>query len=288
MNYIIHLAIFVAIYSIVGISLNLVVGFTGLFSIAHAAFYGIGAYSTAILLSKYSTNFFLTILAGIIISMFISLLIGIILSRFNDDYFAIVSIGFCVIAFLVFNNWHSLTNGPHGFSGIERPALLGYEFASNISFLLLTLTALAVIYICCRLIVRSSFGRVLKSVREDEKAVEVFGYNVTYYKLAIFIISAVIVSIAGSLFGSYMTYVGPEMFTLNESIFIVVIIILGGLGTLAGSILGAFLMILIPESLRFLGLPITSAGQIQQIIYGTLLVLIMMFRPQGIVGEYRL
>ncbi|MBI5055116.1 MAG: branched-chain amino acid ABC transporter permease [Nitrospirae bacterium] len=288
MDYIIHLAIFFTIYSILGLSLNLVVGYTGLFSITHAVFYGIGAYTTAILLTVFNLNFFLSVIAGAIIALIISLLIGIVLSRFSDDYYAIVSIGFSVIAFTVFLNWHSLTRGPFGFPGINRPSILNYEFSSNGAFLLLSFFFFAVIFVICRHIVNSSFGRVLRSIREDEKTIQVFGYNTVYYKLAVFVISAVIASAAGSLYASYMTFVGPSMFTLNESIFIVVIIILGGLGNLYGSIFGALFMILLPEALRFLGLPSTVAAQMQQLIYGTILILLMLFRPQGLMGEYRL
>ena len=138
------------------------------------------------------------------------------------------------------------------------------------------------------MIVGSSFGRVLKAIRENEKALQVYGYNTTYYKLAIFVMGAMMTSIAGSLFGSYMTFVGPSMFMLRESIFIVVIIILGGLGTLRGSVFGAAFMILLPEALRFLGLPDTIAAQMQQLIYGAILVILMLYRPQGFIGEYRL
>ncbi|HDH10839.1 MAG TPA: branched-chain amino acid ABC transporter permease [Nitrospirae bacterium] len=288
MDYLIHLAILIAIYSILGLSLNLIVGYTGLFSIAHAAFYGIGAYSTALLLTRFEVNFFLSMLIGIMITLIISLLAGIVLSRFSEDYYAIVSIGFAVIGFAVFLNWVWLTNGPVGIPGIDKPAVSNFVFSSNLSFLGLTLFFLGIIFLICRFIVNSSFGRVLKAIREDEKAIEVFGYNTTYYKLIIFVIGALMTSIAGSLFGSYLSFVGPSMFMLRESIFILVIIILGGLGNLYGSILGALFLILLPEALRFVGLPGNIAAQMRQVIYGVKLILLMLYRPQGFIGEYKL
>ncbi|HDH53607.1 MAG TPA: branched-chain amino acid ABC transporter permease [Nitrospirae bacterium] len=152
----------------------------------------------------------------------------------------------------------------------------------------MTLFFLGIIFLICRFIVNSSFGRVLKAIREDEKAIEVFGYNTTYYKLIIFVIGALMTSIAGSLFASYLAFVGPSMFMLRESIFILVIIILGGLGNLHGSILGAMFLILLPEALRFVGLPGNIAAQMRQVIYGVILILLMLYRPQGFIGEYKL
>jgi branched-chain amino acid transport system permease protein len=288
MEYLIHLAIFLAIYSILGLSLNLVVGYTGLFAITHAAFYGIGAYATAILLTQFKINFFLSVLAGSGVALVVSFLIGVVLSRFNDDYFALVSIGFSVIAFVVYLNWLGLTNGPLGIPGVGRPSVFNVAFSSNTSFLVFSIIVLAIIGVVCWFIVKSSFGRVLKAMREDEKTIQVFGYSTVYYKLVIFMISAVMASVAGSLFASYITFVGPTMFTLHESIFILVIIILGGLASLRGSLLGALFMILLPEILRFVGMPTVIAAQARQFIYGIILILLMLYRPQGLVGEYKL
>lgn len=292
MEYLIHLAILFAIYAILGISLNLVVGYTGLLSITQAAFYGLGAYATAILLTQSGAGFFLSVILGIIITAVIGFLIGIILSRFKDDYYALASFGFNIIVFSIFLNWQSLTRGPLGIPGISRPELrfMNYDlrFDSNLSFLILTSLFLILIYFASRFIVNSSFGRVLKAIREDEKAIQVFGYNTSYFKLAIFVISAAIAAVAGSLFASYITFIDPSSFTLMESVFILAIIILGGLANLHGSILGALFLILLPEILRFVGFPTDIAAQMRQVVYGIILILLMLYRPQGLVGEYKL
>lgn len=292
MAYFIHLAILFSIYAIIGLSLNLVVGYTGLLSVAQAAFYGIGAYATALLLVNAGFNFFLAALTGIIISAIAALLIGIVLSRFDGDYYALASLGFSVIAFSIFLNWQSLTRGPLGIPGIPRPNLelgiMNYEFSSNLSFLILASLFLILIYFLSRFIVNSSFGRVLRAIREDEKAIEVFGYKAINYKLVIFVIGAMIAAVAGSLYASYITYIDPSTFSVNESIFILAIIILGGLASLRGSVLGAAFLILLPEFLRFVGFPDAIAAQMRQAVYGLLLVLLMLYRPQGLVGEYRL
>ena len=287
MEYLTHLAILFFIYAILGVSLNLVVGYTGLLSSAHAAFYGIGAYATAIALTSLHINFFLSLAAGIIITGIIAFLIGIVLSRFRGDYYALVSLGFNVIVYSVLLNWQGLTRGPLGMPGIPRPEFV-FDFSSNISFLILSFLFVIVIYIISRFLVASSFGRVLKAIREDEQAVQVFGYNTNYYKLAIFVISAGMAAAAGSLFASYITFIDPSSFTVMESVFILAVIILGGLSNLRGSILGAFILVLLPEALRFAGFPQAIAAQMRQVVYGLCLIFLMLFRPQGLLGEYKL
>src|SRR3989338_210221 len=288
MEYLIHLAILGSIYVILGLSLNLVVGYTGLLSITQAAFYGIGAYATAILISSYNVNFFLSVVFGIVITAVISLLIGYVLSKFKGDYYALGSFGFNTIVFSIFLNWQGLTRGPLGIPGISKPELFGINFADNLNFLILALVSLGLIYFISRFIVNSSFGRVLKTIREDEEAIQVFGYNTLYFKLAIFVISAAIAAVAGSFFASYITFVDPSSFRLMESVFILAIIILGGLANLRGSILGALFLILLPETLRFVGFQADIAAQMRQVVYGVILILLMLYRPQGLIGEYKL
>lgn len=288
MDYLIHLTTLFAIYAILGMSLNLVVGYTGLLSVAHASFYGIGAYTTAILLTKTKLGFFSSMILGIILSTAISFFIGIVLSKFKGDYYALGTLGFNTIVFSIFLNWQSVTRGPLGIPGIPRPELFGINFYNNLNFLLLTLIILSLIYIISRFIVNSPFGRVLKAIREDETAIAVFGYNTLYFKLAIFTISAAMASIAGSFFASYITFIDPSSFQLAESVFVLAIVILGGLANLRGSILGALFLVLLPEFLRFIGFPDDIAAQMRQLIYGVILILLMLYRPQGLIGEYKL
>ena len=263
MEYVIHLTILFAIYAILGVSLNLVVGFTGLVSFSHAAFYGIGAYTTAILLTQSGVGFFLSVILGVLMSVLVSFLIGCVLSKFKDDYYVLCSFGFNTIIFAIFLNWQRVTQGPLGIPGISRPQLLGIDFANNFNFLILTLVFLALVYGTARFIVNSSFGRVLKAIREDEGAIQIFGYNTLYFKLSIFVIAAAMAASAGSLFASYITFVDPSSFVLFESVFILVIVIWGGLANLRGSIVGALFLILLPEILRFVGFPSDIAAQMR-------------------------
>jgi len=292
MPYLIHLAILIGIYAILGLSLNLVVGYTGLLSVAQAAFYGVGAYVTALLMVDAGYNFFVAMLAGIILTGIVALLLGMVLSRFRGDYYALASLGFGIIIYSIFLNWQNLTGGPLGIPGIPRPMIelgfMRYELSSNLSFLVMVIVLVIVIYLLSRFIVRSSFGRVLKAIREDESAIQVFGYRTIYYKLSVFVMGAMMAAVAGSLYAAYITYIDPSTFTVSESIFIIAIIILGGLASLRGSIFGAVFLVLLPEFLRFVGFPDEVAAQMRQAVYGLLLVLLMLYRPEGLVGEYKL
>ncbi len=276
------------IYAVLGISLNLVVGYTGLVSTAHAAFYGIGAYSSAIFLTGFNMNFFAALALGIVITGAAALFIGIVLSRFAGDYYALVSLGFNVIVYSILLNWHSVTRGPLGIAGIGRPSVSGVGLSSNIAFSGVALVFFVLCYLASAFISDSSMGRVLKAIREDETAIQVFGYDTFYYKLAIFVISAGMAAVAGALFASYITFIDPSSFTVMESVLMLAIIILGGLANLRGSVLGALILVLLPELLRFAGFPQSVSALLRQAVYGLCLILLMLYRPQGLRGEFKL
>lgn len=288
MEYFVHLATLFAIYAILGISLNLVVGYTGFLSVTHAAFFGVGAYVTAILMTSVGANFFVALTIGMGGAAICALLIGAVLSRLSGDYYVLGTVGFNFVVFSIFMNWKSLTRGPLGIPGIPRPDIFGIDFFSGPIFLALSVAALVAIYVLARRIVQSSFGRILKAVREDERAIQVFGYRTLSYKLAIFVIAAMMASLAGSLFASYISFIDPVSFSLPESVFILAIVVVGGMANLRGSLLGAFILVLLPELLRFVGFDPGVAAQMRLAIYGVLLTLFMLYRPQGFIGEYKL
>jgi branched-chain amino acid transport system permease protein len=288
MEYLIHLAILFAIYVPLAVSLNLVVGYTGLLSVTHAAFYGVGAYATTLLMVNLGWSFTPALIVAMIISGLLATVFGLILSRFRDDYYALVSFGFNIIVYSILLNWEDLTRGPLGIPGIPRPEIFGFAFSSNFSFLILSLALALGVYLVSTGIVKSSFGRVLKGIREDEKVLAVFGYNTKVFKLVIFSVTAMMAGLAGGLFATYITFIDPSTFSLNESIFILAIIILGGMANLRGSVVGALFLILLPEILRFVGFPTDIAAQMRQVVYGALLVVLMLYRPQGLMGEYKL
>jgi branched-chain amino acid transport system permease protein len=233
-------------------------------------------------------NFFLSVIVGIIITAVLSFAIGFVLSKFDGDYYALGSFGFNIIVYSILLNWQELTRGPLGIPGIERPQLFNLDFSNNYYFLILVAVFALATYLIAQYIVKSSFGRVLKAIREDEKAIQVFGYNTLFFKLAIFVIGACMASVAGSFFASYITYIDPSSFALTESIFILSIVILGGMANNKGVFWGAVFLVLLPEVLRFVGFPTDVAAQMRQVTYGLILVLLMLYRPQGLMGEYKI
>ena len=288
MEYLIHLAILSSVFAILAVSLDLVLGYTGLLSVTNAAFYGIGAYVAALILKGTGLNFFVALAAAIIFTMLVALVMGLVLSKFKTDYYALASLGFNVIVYAIFLNWQDVTRGPLGIPGIPRPEIFGFALSDNIYFLVLALVLLAAVYCLGYFLTHSSFGRILTAIREDEEAVSVFGYYTPSYKMIIFVISAGMAAVAGALFATYITFIDPSSFTITESIFVIAVVILGGAGSLRGPVIGAIILVLLPEALRFVGFPSDIAAQMRQVVYGLILVFLMLYRPQGLFGKYRL
>ena len=290
------------IWAILAVSLNLVVGYTGLLSVGHVGFYGIGAYSVAILTSDaayeqlrteaiptFGLPFFAALPVGVALAGLTAIAVGVVFNRFRDDIFVLVSFGFAIIAYNVFLNWRTRTRGAFGIHDIAKPQIGRWVVDGELEFLALVAVCLLLVVRVCWYIVTTSFGRVLTAIREDEQATEVFGYQVTHYKLAVWVISAMMAGLAGGLFASWTTFVGPNSFVLLESMLLVSIVIMGGLATIWGSVLGALAFVLLEEGMRFLPfLPTEYVGQARQVVLGVLLVVLMLFRPQGLVGRYRL
>lgn len=288
MNYVLHILIMICIYIILSLSLNLVVGYTGLLSLCHAAFYGIGAYTTTLLMIKTGINFFPAIIAGIVVAVIISQIVSVPSLRLKGDYFVLAGLGFQIIIFSLLYNWIGLTRGPYGIPGIPRPNLFGFEIDSIPTFFVLVLIITLLVSFLMRTLYNSPFGLVLKSIREDEMVALSLGRNTFFLKTMAFAIGAGIAAIAGSLYATYVTYIDPTSFTIDESIFIIAIVLVGGPGNLKGPIIGTVFMIVLPELLRFLGIPDTVAPNVRQMIYGAFLIILMRKRPQGIAGEYRM
>lgn len=287
MEYLLHILILIGIYVILAESLNLIVGYTGLLSIAHAAFYGIGAYVVALMALKLGSPFVINIICAVIISGLLGGLVGIPSLRIKEHYFVIATFAFQVIAFSILNNWVSFTGGPMGLPGIPQPVIFGWKISSNFEFLLLVGAFAVLTFWLCHRIIKAPFGRVLMAIREDEVFALSAGKNVALYKVVVFVIGSGIAAIAGALYAHYISFIDPTSFTVMESIFIISIVIIGGAGSLWGPVIGAVLLITLPELLRFIGLPSLVAANIRQILYGGLLVAFMMWRPQGLVGKFR-
>lgn len=286
MNYLIHVLVMVDIYIILALSLNILVGYTGLLSLSQAAFYGIGAYTYTLCVVMLGMNYVPAVALAVTAAVVLSFIISVPSLRFKSDYFVLASISFQVIVFTILYNWVSVTRGPFGISNIPRPALPLLNLDSPASYFFyctaVTLACAGTIYLICN----SPFARVLKAIREDEVAAAALGKNITRFKVVAFAVAAGFGALAGTLFAGYMRYVDPTSFNVMESVFIISIIIIGGAGNILGPIVGTALMISLPEVLRFVGVSGTVAPNLRQIIYGMLIILILRYKPQGLAGEY--
>lgn len=283
---IIHLATLVLIYGILAVSLNLIMGVTGLFDMGHAGFFGIGAYVTAILMADFNVPWIPAMLASIVVSGLVAWIVGIPTLKLRGDYFAVVTMAAGEIARSVFSNWMDVTRGPLGIPNIPEISFLGIQFTAGLPFLGLSLVLMFIVVFISQRLIFSPYGRILKGIREDEGAgVEALGKNSYLNKVYIFIIGSGMAGLAGSLFATYIGYIDPSTFTLMLTNFILLIIILGGKGNSIGAVIATILFVVLREGTRFIGLPTSIAAPLQQWIFGLLLVLVTIFAPRGIFPE---
>lgn len=275
----------ILLYVILSQSLTITSGYSGLISLAHAGFYGIGAYTSAILSVNYGLPFLLTLPIAMLLSGFSAVLVSTIALRTVDDYFIIITLGIQVVAFSIMNNWMDLTNGPLGIPGIPAISILGFEFTSKISFLLLTLALTIFVFLILRNITKSPFGRILIALSEDEIFTKSLGKRVYQAKIASFTLGGMFAAIPGVLYAHYISYIDPTSFTIDESIFILSIVIIGGMRNLWGSAIAAAVLVILPEALRFLGMPSNIAANMRQIIYGLALVIMMFKYSKGFLSK---
>ena len=286
MEYILHIVIMLNIYILLVLSANLPIGMANLLSMCQAAFYGIGAYISAYFLMQFDLPFI--VVAAII--MFTTGLFSYVVSfasvKLKGDYFILASLGFQMSVYTILYNWTDVTRGPYGIPGIPGIKILGIWSLPGVwgYCILTTLVSLAVIGVFRR-IKYSPYGRVLKAMRSDELSVQALGRNTMLFKAWAFFLSAAFSGLAGLFYASYVSYIDPTSFTLDESIFIVSALFIGGVGNIKGPVLGAVFVVLLPEILRFVGMPDAIAANMRQIIYGGALILVMYFRPQGLWGE---
>lgn len=287
MDYVLGLLILVCIYAIFTAALDLLVGYTLLLSFAPAAFAGIGAYAAALTATKLGFGFVPALLFAMVCTAALAALLAIPLLRMRGEYFLLATFGLSMVAASVLDNWVDLTNGPFGVRGIPRPALLGLGADSTAKMLVLCIVLLAVcLYVKWRL-VRAPFGVALRAVREDETVAQTIGKDVWRIRLIVFAISAAFTAVGGALFAYYLRFIDPTLFYFHATILMWAALFIGGCGSILGNILGPAILVLFPEMLRFVGLTGGNTAHMQQALYGALLVLLAIFRPQGLAGTYR-
>jgi len=287
MNYLYHLVIYFEIYAIVALSLNLLIGYGGLLQVAHAAYYGIGAYAAALLWTQLGIGFFPGLAMAALTAGVLSLLVSLPAWRFKGDYFVMISIAVQTLIYALLYNWTELTRGPFGISGISRPGIGDYDFVTTGSIAVLYGAIALGLGFVMALLKWSPFGRALQAMRDDDLAARSVGIPVDWLKFQAFALASAMVGVAGGLYAAYVSYIDPTSFSLNESILMLSMVIVGGTGNVRGPLIGAAVLILLPEALRFLHLPDAVAANLRLLAYGLLLVIMMHLRPQGLAGVYR-
>ncbi len=275
-GYLMNVLVFVGINTMLAVALNLLLGYAGQISLGHAGFFGLGAYLSGIMTTTYSIGPWLAMPIAAIVVGIIACLIGFPVLKLKGHYLAMATLGLGIIIFIVFNETVDLTGGPSGLSGIPNLKIAGVTFDSDVkNYYLIWFFTLAVMLFSLNL-ANSRVGRALRAVHDSEIAAQVLGVNARILKVQVFTLSAIISSIAGSLYAHTMTFISPASFGFNFSIELLTMVVIGGLGSIFGSFLGAALLTLLPEFLR-------AVNDYDIIIYGALLMVMVMFMPGGLV-----
>ena len=276
--YILRILIMVGIYVILVSSLNIVNGFTGLYCIGFAGFYGIGAYTSAILSIKLGMPFWVAMPLAGLCAGFLGSMLGLITARLGKIFLAVATIGFGEIVRILILNWTFLTRGPLGIPNIPLPKIFGISFSNYIYFYYLIMAAAVLVVFIIRRIYYSKIGRAFVAIREDEVAAAAMGMNVYGYKILSFTIACFFAGIAGSMYAHFSRYISADQFAIAESFNIMTMLVVGGQGSIIGPIAGSFLLVLVPELFRFL-------EQFRMLLYGIILVLVVILKPEGIAGD---
>lgn len=274
-SYYLNVLVFVGIYSLITIGLSLLMGYTGQISLGHAAFFGLGAYTSGVLSTKFGVSPWLALLVAIFVTGGIAFLIGAPALKLKGHYLAMATLAFGYIVFIVFNQASSLTGGPSGFGQIPRFRLGNFLLRSDVHYYYLVWTLVIVVLLVSLNIIHSRVGRALRSIHEGELTANIMGVNTAKYKIQVFVLSAVYASLAGSLYAHFITFLNPTPFGFHFSIVLVAMVAVGGMASVWGAMIGAALLTILPEYLR-------AFHDYDILIYGSTLLVIMMFLPQGL------
>lgn len=297
MNYFQHLLIYLSVYAILAMSLNMIVGYCGYLSLAQAGYFAIGSYAYALATTKLGWGFFPAIALGAVLASLLSLAVSLPTWRLKGDFFVMISLTVQVVIFSAIYNWSgtgsplgswkNLTNGPAGISAIPGPAIFGITFATLGSLAIIALLTAGLCLFLGWALVRSPWGRVLQAMRDDELAARGLGKDVRLLKTQVFAIACAFAAVGGAIYASYVGFVDPSIASLDQSILFFCMVIVGGVGNFRGPLVGAAILLAIPEVLRYSNIPTAVGAEIRLLAYGLLLVVMMHFRPQGLLGSYR-
>jgi branched-chain amino acid transport system permease protein len=276
-NYQVHILNLVVLYIILAIGLNLTIGYCGQLNLAHVAFYAAGAYTTAILTTAYKLNFWTALPFAVLISVLLGILIGLPSLRVRSHYLAIATLGLSIAVNETINNLDTVTGGPVGITGIPKPSFFGILLDTEFSYYYLMLAIGLIMFLFARLIIKHSIGRSFRAVRDDYVAAQSLGINVAKQQILAFALSGLFAGIGGSLYAHMLAYVSPDTFSFNEMMFMLTIVVIGGLGNIYGSIAGAVILIISREWLL-------QFANWQQVLYGAMIVALVVFMPGGLVS----
>ncbi len=282
MDYVTHVLIMMAIFSILALSLDLLIGYTGLLSLAHGAFFGVGAYVTA-LLTKQAVPAPVAAGLGMALAAALSMAVAFPSNRVTGTYLLITSLAVQLIFTVVLVNWEAVTGGSAGIPAIPGLVVLGHPLDRR-SFLLLAVAVAALCFLVAWRLVHSPLGRLLRAVRDDAVACQALGKDVVRVKTVVFGVAGGLAALAGSLYAHYISYVDPRSFDLGVSIVAFLMVVVGGSGTLVGPVIGAVVLTLFPEVFKFVALPPGIAAALHQLFYGVLLIVFIYFLPGGLVA----
>ncbi len=274
-NYYLSVLLTIGLNTILALGLNLLMGYAGQLSLGHAAFYGLGAYVSGILTATYGVHPIPAAAAAVVLVGGIALVVGIPSLKLRGQYLAMATLGFGIIVYIVLKEMGWLTGGPSGLTGIPRLSVFGFSFDSDLKKYYLVWGVAVAVLVVCNNIVNSRVGRALRAIHTSETAAASLGIDIRGYKLIVFVISAVLASIAGSLFAHVMNFISPSSFGFNISIVLVTMVVIGGMASIWGSIFGASVLTLLPLSLSFI-------NEFDIIVYGAILMVIMIVMPEGL------
>ena len=281
-----HLATMLSVYVILAASLNLMAGYGGMLSASHVALFGIGSYTLAYLATALGWPFIPALLLSIALASSVAFLIGSLCIRLAGDFFLLATLSVHLVFHALFSNWIAFTGGPYGIAGIPPPALFGWSAAGGVGKAAIAATVAVVSLLVFMVLLRSPFARCLQAVRDDAPAAAAMAKNSLRIRRQAFTIASAFAGLTNALYASTVAYVDPHAFALDELVFLIAIVVVGGAGAARGPIVGAVVLFLTPEALRLLPITAAAAANVRQILFGVLLVLAMRFRPQGLAGRY--
>jgi branched-chain amino acid transport system permease protein len=286
--YILNLLVMATISAIGASALNLLVGYTGVFSSAQATFYGVGGYAAALVSLHLSSSVFVALPITVVVTVLASVLLALPASRVTGEYFVVASLAFAVVAYTVFSDWTGVTGGAAGLFAIPRLTIFGARLATEGAYLGLALVCLALVVLVLWVVVkRLPLGRKLAALRDDPVAAQALGANPFRLRLVAVAVSAGLSGVGGMVYAGYVGFIDADSFSVDASILFFAMVILGGVGTLSGPIIGAVFVTVLPALLENLNIPTVVEGPLEQLLYGVAIIVLMIVRPAGLASLFR-